>query len=291
MKLSPFKILARLIGYLTILGVIILIYAHFIETKRLIIHEETIKIPNWNAKLDGLKIAVISDIHGGSYGVDRARIKQIVETVNLQKPDLVVILGDFVSQTKGQHSQLKMPVEDIAAALNGLQAKYGTYAIIGNHDWWFDETKITQELEKNAIKVLDDRIFPVQIGGETVRLWGIEDLWKFGKVNRAPFNELGDQTNTILLAHNPDAILDAPTGIALMLAGHTHGGQVQIPFYGAVVFVSNPKFLQGLIDVDGRKMFVTTGIGTTGPPFRFLVPPEIAVLTLVSQAPPTVNEN
>ncbi len=283
MKLKYSKVLRNIFGGLLILGLLLLVYAHFIETKRLVIHEETIKIPNWNANLNDLRIAVISDIHGGSYGVDESRIKQIVQVVNLQNPDLIVILGDFVSQTKGQHSELKMPVENIAASLKGLQAKYGVFAIIGNHDWWFDESKITLELEKNGITVLDDKIYPVKIGDQTLKLWGIEDLWKNGIINRQPFSDLEDKANSILLAHNPDAIMDTPPGISLTLAGHTHGGQVQIPFYGALVFVSDPKFTQGLIDVEGKKLFVTTGIGTTGPPFRFLVPPEIAVLTLEAE--------
>jgi len=131
-------------------------YSYFIEPSRLVVHEEDLQIPNWNVKLDGFKVVAISDIHGGANYITEAKIREIVELTNAQNPDLIVLLGDYVSQKKGKHSELKMPIETIADNLQGFNAKYGVYAIIGNHDWWFDEKKVRIEMERVGIKVLEN---------------------------------------------------------------------------------------------------------------------------------------
>jgi uncharacterized protein len=259
------------------------IYSYYIEPSRIIVHEENLKIPHWSAKLDGFKVVAISDIHGGSHYITEEKIRDVVQLTNLQNPDLIVLLGDFVSQKTGMHSELKMPSETIAANLKGFQAKYGVYAIIGNHDWWFDEKKMRAELEGAGIKVLDNEVVPIQVGDETINLWGIEDNWKNREVPKTVFDQIPVKKNILAISHNPDSLLKAPGEISLMLAGHTHGGQVKFPFYGAIAFVNDKRFMAGEAIVDGKHVFVTTGIGTTGPPVRFRVPPEIAVLKLFAE--------
>ncbi|MDQ6786219.1 MAG: metallophosphoesterase [Acidobacteriota bacterium] len=259
------------------------VYSYYIEPSQLIVHEENLKIPHWNAKLDGFKVVAISDIHGGSHYITEEKIREIVRLANEQNPDLIVLLGDYVSQKTGIHSELKMPSETIAANLKGLQAKYGVYAIIGNHDWWFDEKKMRVELEGAGIKVLDNEVVPVQVSDEMINLWGIEDNWKNRQVPIEAFNRIPVKENIIAITHNPDSLLKAPAEISLMLAGHTHGGQVKFPVYGAIAFVNDKRFMAGEVVVDGKHVFVTTGIGTTGPPIRFRVPPEIAVLRLFAE--------
>ena len=97
------------------------------------------------------------------------------------------------------------------------------------------------------------------------------------------YDIIAEKRNIIALTHNPDSLLKAPDGISLMLAGHSHGGQVRFPLFGAFAFVNDPRFMAGEADVDGRKVFVTTGIGCTGPQIRLNVPPEVALLTLTSK--------
>ncbi len=258
-------------------------YAYLIEPRRLVIHEETLKIPNWSANLNGFKVVAISDIHGGSNNVTEEKLRELVEKANAQNADIIVLLGDYVSQTRGMHSVLKMPSEKVAENLQGLRAKYGVYAIIGNHDWWYDEKKITAEFENAGINILENEVAPVQVGDEKVYIWGIEDYWKRRMVPTAALENLREKRNVIAITHNPDALLQTPNEISLMLAGHSHGGQVKFPIYGAHNFVNDKRFMAGLAVVDGKHVFVTTGVGCTGPQLRFRVPPEIAVLSLYAE--------
>ena len=260
------------------------VYAYFIEPRFLVIHEETLKIPNWSAKLNGFKVVAISDIHGGSNHVTEEKLRNLVQGANAQDPDVIVLLGDYVSQTRGQKSALKMPVETIAGNLKGFQAKYGVYAVIGNHDWWYDDKKVRAELERAGIKVLENEVAEIKVGEETVRIWGIEDLWRKWKVPTDAFEEIPNKKNIIAITHNPDSLLfDSPKEIGLMLAGHSHGGQANFPFYGAKAWVNDRRFMAGEAIVDGKHVFVTSGIGTSIVGLRFRVPPEIAVLTLFAE--------
>jgi predicted MPP superfamily phosphohydrolase len=242
-----------------------------------------LKVSNWSAKLNGFKVIAISDFHGGSNNVTEEKLRKIVETANSQNPDLIVLLGDYVSQINGKNSDLKMPVEIVAKNLRGLKAKYGVYAIIGNHDWWYDEKKVSGEFERAGIKTLENQVESISVNDETVYVWGIEDYWKSRAVPTEAFDKIPNKQNVIAITHNPDSLLKSPAEISLMLAGHSHGGQVNFPFYGAIPFVNDPRFMAGNAEVDGKHVFITTGIGCTGPQIRFRVPPEIAVLNLFAE--------
>lgn len=269
------------IGIVILFVAAVAAYAYFIEPRRLIVHKVTLSVPNFDAKLNGLKIVAISDIHGGSNHVTEERLRDIVELANAQSPDLIVLLGDYVSETKIGGNILRMPIETIAANLHGFKARYGTYGVIGNHDWWQGETRIRSEFEQAGVKFLENETEPIDIDGTTLWLWGIEDFWKNRRVPvENSYNTIPEKRNIIALTHNPDSLLMAPGGISVMLAGHSHGGQVNFPFFGARAFVNDPRFMAGEAVVDGKHVFVTTGVGCTGPQIRLRVPPEIAVITL-----------
>lgn len=297
MKKHLKKIVIGFIG-LAILSVIALIYGFYIEPNRLVVNEHTLKIKNWNKTFNGLKIVAISDVHGGSSYITEEKIRTIVQTVNAQNPDLIVILGDFVSETAGIGSPLRMPVEKIAENLKGLKAKYGVFGVLGNHDVYYGGTRVKSILTKTAgIKMLENEIAFIEKDGQKLRIFGLKDHekvrnWKdFSDELKTVITENEQSGDILILEHGPDVLpmitgeLSISNDLRLMLAGHTHGGQVWFPIIGSLVVPSSygQKYNYGHIKDQGLDLFVTTGIGTSILPVRFLVPPEIAVLTIQAE--------
>jgi predicted MPP superfamily phosphohydrolase len=256
------------------------LWAFVIEPNRLVVHEETIAMSAWPASLNGLRITALSDIHAGSPFINEEKLRVVVERTNALKPDVIVLLGDYMVRDSWHSTQ--MPPEMIAEALRNLKAPLGVYAVLGNHDWWFDLKRTRAAFETRGIRVVDNDVVRLEKNGTAFWLAGIADAWSqtddiAGTAKRIPAGE-----PAIALTHNPDIIQRFPPTFLLTLAGHTHGGQVNLPFLGRRIVPSEfgQRYAAGHVEEDGKHLFVTTGIGTSVFPVRFRVPPEIAILTL-----------
>ena len=278
--------------------VLCLAYSYFVEPQRLVVTKSEIRIKDWNPAFNGLKIAMISDIHGGSNGASAEQIRRVVETTNAEEPDVIVLLGDYVSQGSTRrpvHEQpLRMPMNEVADNLAGLKAKHGVFAVLGNHDGWYGDADIATELTRVGYRVLQNEIAVIYENGVPLRLLGLKDHLKldswqaFDMTVRSVVARNPREGQIVVLEHSPDILYvlnywkHLNPHLKLMLAGHTHGGQVWLPVLGAPAVPSSvgQRYAQGHIEEEGVHMFVTSGVGTSILPFRFMVPPEVAVVTI-----------
>ena len=245
-----------------------------LTSTRLRVHDVPLAVPGWPHDLDGLRVAVIGDVHVGSPFVTVARVRRIVERVKEAAPDLVVLLGDhMVDVTFGR----EVPPEEAAAALSGLRDAAEVVGVLGNHDWDFGGEQGRAAFEAHGLPVLEESAVPVLDG----RLWvaGVGDLWRRKPKPAVALAGVPDGAPVVLLTHNPDVVLKVPPHVQLVLAGHTHGGQVRIRnrVLHTISRKHGNRWSHGWYPQD--RLFVTSGIGTSKWPIRNVVP-EVPVLVL-----------
>ncbi|MGH9794344.1 MAG: metallophosphoesterase [Candidatus Acidiferrales bacterium] len=253
-------------------------WAFWIEPSRLVIKRVTLE---WKPEAGrGLRIALLSDLHVGSPHVGLERLASVVETVNREAPDLILLAGDFVVGVEAGEAVMEPHV--FAPVLGKLRARLGVVAVLGNHDWWYLGGKVQRDLRAHGITVLHNQAEAYETDAGKLWIAGLGEIWvKLDDMN-ATLRDVPEGAPVILLTHNPDVFPSVPARLNLVLAGHTHGGQVKFPFVGAPVVPSQygQRYAAGYIEENGRRMFVTTGVGTSILPVRFGVPPEIVILTL-----------
>jgi len=231
-------------------------------------------------QLQGLRIAVISDLHAGAPYIDAAKIDRIVAMTNGAKPDLVLLTGDFViTGVLGGHH---MPIKTIVAHLEGLHAPLGVYAVQGNHDRDENPDVIAQALRGAGIPDMENTHLMLPAPRQAIALVGIGDRASHGA---EPARALSGVTGPALcFTHSPDIFPRLPGVCALTIAGHTHGGQISLPLLGRPAMFEASRYGQkyaiGIIHDGTKTLFVSSGIGTSWLPLRFGVPPEVSLLTL-----------
>jgi predicted MPP superfamily phosphohydrolase len=267
-----------------VLGVPLLLalWAFALEPASLEVNRCELALPRWPAEQDGLLVALLSDLHVGSpfNGVDK--LEEIVSFVNRSRPHVVLLAGDYV--VTGVPGGEFVPPETTAGVLTKLEAPLGVFAVLGNHDHWYDGPRVQAALESAGIRVLENESLRLQ--GEGFDFWivGIGDLWEVKPDVASILESLPADAAAIAFTHNPDIFPRVTDRVALTLAGHTHGGQVDFPLWGAPVVPSRfgERYARGHVVEDGRHLFVTSGLGTSILPVRFRVPPEIALLRIGS---------
>ena len=246
----------------------------------LVVRHRRMELPGWKAEL---RMAVLSDLHIGSPHVGLDKLRLIVEKTNVEEPEIVVLLGDFVTGgPNGRRAGGFVEPELIAEELKKLHAPLGVYAVLGNHDWWYDGEHVRRALTEVGIPVLENRAVRV---GNAFWLGGIADLWTREPDVAGTLQQVTTDDPVVLITHNPDIFPDVPARVSLTLAAHTHGGQVHLPIVGTLITTSRLGYNAGEFVEQGRHLFVTTGIGTSIVPVRMGVPPEVVILTLSPPKP------
>jgi len=248
----------------------------FLEAKWCRLARRTIRLPNLPPMFRGMTLALISDVHHGPF-VPLTYVRDIVQIANSLEPDLVLLTGDYVSR----HPRY---IEPGIEALGKLKARIGRFAVLGNHDHWESAPATRQALAEAGISLTDNTGLWIDRQGHRLRVCGVGDLWTDRQDSQSALGDATTHDAVIMLSHNPDyaeTLRDRRVG--LMLSGHTHGGQVVIPGFGAPIVPSRygQKYLRGLVQGPSCQVFVTRGAGTAGPPIRFLCRPEIVQITLI----------
>lgn len=254
----------------------VLLYGLVIEPMRLVVRETAITLPAWPVEFRDMRVTVFSDLHVGPPHITLARLRGIVEEANATEADLILMPGDFVETPLGW--RMAEP-EEIAAELKRLRAKAGVFATLGNHDWWYDAARVRQAFEKEGIRVLDNQAVKIEHQGRAFWLAGFADKWAGHPNVEETLKQISDDAPVIAFTHNPDLFPSIPARVALTIAGHTHGGQIWLPFIGRPVISDDPYPIGHIVE-GGRHLFVTPGIGTSIFPVRFGAPPEISSLTI-----------
>lgn len=257
-----------------ILGIIFLIYGFFVEPNIITVKHYEIE----DSQLKGLKVVFVSDFHFRPE--QEKKLERVVKMINLQNPDIVLSVGDFIN---GQRDKNTMPVDEIAQGMSKVKSKYGFYTTLGNHDTYYNKKKVKSALEKNGIRVLDNENIKINVNGKNIYVAGVADMATDRPMIRTALSNT--KTPVVFLTHSPDLFPRLKDDkINLTLAGHLHGGQVRIPFFGAIYAPSGygDRYSKGnIIMENGKKMIVTRGIGTSFIHIRFCCLPEIVVINFM----------
>ncbi|HEX8351865.1 MAG TPA: metallophosphoesterase [Pyrinomonadaceae bacterium] len=265
-------------------------WAFWLEPSSIGVRRVSLGVPGWRAEHRGLKVALLTDLHVGAPHMGLAQLRRVVGRTNAEAPDVVLITGDFViggpkdrgGERGGVAGGTFVEPEPIAEELKHLRAPLGVYAVLGNHDWWFDGERLTRALEAAGLRVLENQAARVERGGRAFWLAGVADLWTRTPDVAGALREVPGDDAVLLFTHNPDVFPGVPARVSLTVAGHTHGGQVSLPLVGRPVVPSRfgQRYAMGQVVEGGRHLFVGGGLGTSIIPVRFRVPPEIVVLSL-----------
>jgi uncharacterized protein len=268
----------------------LVVWAFWLEPASITVRRVSLGVPKWHAEHRDLKIALLTDLHVGSPHMGLAKLRRVVEHTNDERPDVVLLLGDYVIGEGRDHKDVVVggtfvEPEPIAQELKRLSAPLGVFAVLGNHDWWYDGERTTRALKDAGIVVLENQAVRVERGGAGFWLAGVADLWTRAPDIEGTLRQVEGDDPVLLFTHNPDIFPDVPPRVSLTLAGHTHGGQVNLPLVGRPMVPSKfgQRYAMGHVVESGRHLFVSGGVGTSIIPVRFRVPPEIVILTLTQE--------
>jgi predicted MPP superfamily phosphohydrolase len=263
-----------------IAGAAALAWAGWIEPRRLVTVRRRLELPRWPTSLDGVRLGLLSDVHGGAPHAGPKAIARAVARLNEEAPDAMLLLGDYIDAHPLWGG--RVPPADIARELGALRAPLGVFAVLGNHDWKQTGDDMWRALSGAGIEVLENR--SARAGDFHVA--GLADLRLRRPDLPTTLADVPPEAAVVLLSHDPDVFPYVPDRVALTLSGHLHGGQVAIPVLRRPALPSRygERYARGHVVEEDRHLYVSSGLGTSGLPLRFLAPPEVVILELRSAA-------
>lgn len=252
-------------------------YATLFEPNRLKISQTRVQIKRLPTGLDGLRIVLMADFHLFPFtSVDLVQLA--IHQAGALNPDLVLLAGDFVySEAEAAY--------DLSPMLAQLNPKLGSFAVLGNHDHVKGAAIVRRALERSGIEVLSNRGVTLSVGSSSFYLAGVESMAAGVPNVRAAFASYRSDAPTLVLAHEPDTIdyYSQRVPIDLQLSGHSHGGQIRLPFVGPIILpMWGRRYPRGLYRVGDSQLFTSQGIGMVDLPVRVNCPPEVAEITLTA---------
>src|SRR6266850_3883020 len=245
------------------------------EPYMLTVEHQQISLRRLPKALEGFRIVQLSDVHHGPFS-SKAQIERAVETANRLKPDIIALTGDYISRER----QYAAPCAEM---LGHLKARYGVYAVLGNHDHWTDAALITDLFRAEGVTMLVNEGMRLDLSGESFWLAGVNDTMVGLEDLSLALAGSSDDEMRLLLAHNPIILRRAArAGVDLVLSGHTHGGQVTLRPEKNRSGRPRRRLLRGLGRRGNTQIYVTRGLGTVVLPIRYGCPPEVSVLELHS---------
>ena len=267
----------RFLLFLILAATALVGWMYWTATRDPVVRETEVQLPRWPAGAPPVRAVLISDIHVAGPHMRPERLARIVAQVNVLHPDIVLIAGDLISDR--HRATRHYPYPEALAPLAGLRARFGAFAVLGNHDHWRDGDEATETLAGLGIRVLANEA--VQAG--PLALGGLDDA----------FTDHDDLVATVramrrlrgaraLLSHTPDRFPDLPADVPLMLAGHTHCGQIRLPFIGALSTESRygQRYACGRVDENDHTLIVSAGLGTSIRPLRLGATPDLWLIRL-----------
>jgi predicted MPP superfamily phosphohydrolase len=253
---------------------LVIFYGSFIEPRLLIVTQEQISLSE--EATQEIRVGVVADFHVGPYKRS-SWVQYVVDELMAQEPDMILLPGDFIFNHEEQVAYLE--------PLSQLSAPLGVYAVTGNHDYSYgSEVLVKAMIKDSGLTLLENEFVKVEVADTSLVIAGVSDIWFEGDLNET-LSGLHVDEQVLLLSHNPDAILEEVTSVAdFIVSGHTHGGQIRLPFIGPVPPLPTElgrTFDKGLFQYsETQQLFITSGVGETGPRARLFNPPEINIISL-----------
>lgn len=261
------------------------LYSTEFERHEIEITEHTVKLPNLADSFHGMRLVQISDVHFHEFS-EAFYIRDVVKRVNALKPDMVLLTGDFVTDGPLSHAYGRAQSYPCAEILQTLECPL-RYAVMGNHDAVVGVPTVIDALSTHGIPVLENQYVPIERDGRRFWLAGSANVTAHTarlELTIPPKPIRGDDP-VVLMVHEPDFLDHVAQygGVDFMVSGHTHGGQVRLPFLGPVVLPElGKKYVEGFFQRGQTRLYVNRGLGTVGMPVRFMCRPEITVFTLAA---------